>query len=217
MADSPFALRRTFSNGTDLVNIDVRAPIDPVALLPPSTRAGTSTTVGPSIISPQPQVSSIFGDIAKGLLGGRSAGELAGEFIRSRFTNEFQCSPPRILIAGNCVDPTAILPGGDPFIVPESGRALGGGGQAVVGSFGIPAIQPIQVAQPTLRCPPGAVLGKDSLCYMKSSIPRAFRKWRPAPKPPMSAADAKALRRIGTLQGKVKRLAKSANLTCKRK
>lgn len=99
-------------------------------------------------------------------------------------------------------------------------------GAAVMGAFGIPALQPAVVGQrtndrgetnPILKCPSGAVLGKDNLCYQKSSIPRKFRKWRPAPKPPMSASDAKALRRIGTLQNKVKGLAKNAGLSCRKR
>lgn len=119
------------------------------------------------------------------------------------------------------VDAGAALPGGDPFVSLD--REFG---DAVIGAFGIPAIVPAVVGtirdaqgreKPIRKCPFGAVLGKDDLCYNKGSIPKQFRKWRPAPKPPMSAADAKALRRIGTLQKKVKGLAKSANLTCKRK
>lgn len=99
-------------------------------------------------------------------------------------------------------------------------------GEAVLGAFGTPAIVPAQVGtitdragnpSPIFRCPPGAVLGKDNLCYMKGSIPRQFRKWKPSPKPPMSAADAKALRRIGTLQKKVKRLAGNAGLSCRKR
>ena len=107
-----------------------------------------------------------------------------------------------------------VLPGG------QSGTMVDEYGEAVLGSFGIPALVPAQVGQihgnPILRCPPGAVLGKDNLCYQKSSIPKAFRKWKPAAKPPMTAADARALRRIGTLQNRVKRLASSAGMTAKK-
>lgn len=113
-----------------------------------------------------------------------------------------------------------ILPGG------ASGTQADVYGEAVMGAFGIPALVPAVVGQiqdgngmtkPIQRCPPGAVLGKDNLCYMKGAIPRKFRKWKPAPKPPMSAQDAKALRRIGTLQNKVKGLAKNAGLTCRKR
>jgi hypothetical protein len=99
-------------------------------------------------------------------------------------------------------------------------------GDAVVGSFGIPAIVPAIVGQvsdkngntkPIQRCPPGAVLGKDNLCYMKGSIPRQFRKWKPAPRPVMSAKDAKAIRSIGRLQSKVKKLAGDVGFSCRKR
>lgn len=113
-----------------------------------------------------------------------------------------------------------VLPGG------KTGTLGYDYGNAVVGAFGIPALQPAQVGTirrrdgttgPVLRCPKGAVLGDDDLCYMKGTIPRQFRKWKPAAKCPMTAADAKALRRIGTLQNRVKRLAKTAGLTTKKR
>lgn len=118
---------------------------------------------------------------------------------------------------GTCINLGDLGPGGSPAVTAQT-PSFGG---AVIGAFGIPALQPAVVGQingrPIRKCPLGAVLGKDDLCYQKGSIPKQFRKWRPAPRPPMTAADAKALRRIGTLQKKVKGLAKSANLTCKRK
>lgn len=113
-----------------------------------------------------------------------------------------------------------LIPGG------ETGTMADIYGEAVLGAFNIPAIVPAQVGTiakrdgttaPILNCPPGAVLGKDNLCYMKGSIPMAFRKWRPAPKPPMTGADAKCLRRIGTLQGKIKKLASAAGFTTRKK
>lgn len=113
-------------------------------------------------------------------------------------------------------------------------RALPGGSTGMLGDQYGPAVQtalgpaltPRQTGtvvradgttHPTLGCPAGMVLGKDNLCYDKRVIPKAARKWRPAPKPPMSAADAKALRRIGTLQRKVKKLAGNAGLSCRKR
>lgn len=125
---------------------------------------------------------------------------------------------------GTCVKEGAegaierMLPGGDTGVLGDQF------GPAVIGGFGVPAIVPAQVGTraradgsvgPILQCPRGAILGKDDLCYQKGSIPVSFRKWRPAAKPPMSAADARALRRIKTLQGKAKKLATSAGLTCR--
>ena len=108
-----------------------------------------------------------------------------------------------------------MIPGGETGVLE--------GGQAVVGGFGVPGVTPFVAGQvmkndgtvgPIFRCPTGMVLGKDSICYMKGAIPRNMRKWKPSPKPPMSAADAKALRRIGTLQRKAKKLAGDAGLRC---
>jgi len=117
------------------------------------------------------------------------------------------CPPGTVRQNGGCV--TVGSPGG------------GGGGTVVMGSFGIPATTPVVVGnirgKPIRQCNKGSVLGMDELCYMKGSLPTKFRKWKPAPKPPMSAADAKSLRRIGTLQKRVKKLAGDANLSCKRK
>lgn len=128
--------------------------------------------------------------------------------------------------AGECVESgfggmvRRTLPGG------QTGTLADSSGQAVVDQFGNPAMVPMQVGtitrndgtvSPILRCGGGMVLGKNDLCYMKGTLPRAFRKWAPAPKPPMSAADAKALRRIATLQNRVKKLAKGAGFTCKKR
>lgn len=121
--------------------------------------------------------------------------------------------------SGVCVDPGAIPPGGDPLFF----RA---GGEPVIGSFGIPASTPYIVGSITdkdgrtsdiRRCSRGSVLGLDNLCYAKQILPRRnkFRKHRAAKRPPMSAADATALGRIGTLREKVKTLAKDANMSCK--
>ena len=112
------------------------------------------------------------------------------------------------------------LPGG------QTGMLGPGFGPAVVGAFGTPALTPAQVGTrrkadgsvgPILQCPPGAVLGKDDLCYMKGSIPRQFRKWKPAPRPPVSAGDAKAIRRAERARGRVKKLATNVGFTCRKR
>ncbi len=98
-------------------------------------------------------------------------------------------------------------------------------GEAVIGAFGMPALVPAVVGQIAnrvgvisniLRCPRGAVLGKDDLCYNK--IPNSFRKWPRAPRAPVTAADAKCIRRAASAKGRVERLAKSVGLkTSKRR
>ncbi len=210
MAASPFSFAQL--KGPKGQPIDVRG--EGGAIRFPVVPASTDAGVG------QPSF-SFLGDI-----GDFFAGQI-GDAVRDRFGEQAagffpgdpnQCPPGRIRVGNSCIDPAAALPGGVPFITPTGGAELNGSGSpAVVGAFGVPAREPVVVAQPTRRCPRGMVLGQDLLCYMKGTIPMKFRRWKPGPKPPMSAADAKALRRIGSLQSKVKRLAKSANLTCKRK
>lgn len=108
------------------------------------------------------------------------------------------------------------LPGGETGMLPTSGF-----GEAVIGSFNIPALVPRQtgtridrngVVRATLGCPLGAILGKDNLCYQKGSIPLSFRKWRPAPKAPVTAADARAIRKANSSRERVKKLARSTGL-----
>jgi len=73
-------------------------------------------------------------------------------------------------------------------------------GEAVVGAFGVPGLVPAFDSVPTLRCPPGTVLGRDDVCYRKGSIPMQFRKWRPGPKPFLSGGDRKCLLRADRLR-----------------
>jgi len=121
------------------------------------------------------------------------------------------------------VDP---CPGG--FQIPGTNRCfegpfqpVGGGGTAVAtipvsgvaqGIFGALSANPVRVASFRMVCPTGLVLGKDDRCYAKGTIPKKFRKWSPAPRPPVSAADAKAIRKAAAAKGRVKRLAKSVGL-----
>lgn len=85
---------------------------------------------------------------------------------------------------------------GAPIMIPgASFPAPVTGGAAVVGAFGIPAMQPQVEFVERRQCLKGMVLGEDNLCYAKGSLPRKFRKWRPDPRPPVTAADAKAIRR----------------------
>jgi len=89
-----------------------------------------------------------------------------------------------------------------------------GTGQAVIGAFGIPAEVPDEELVRRLVCPPGTVLGKDELCYMKAVLPRRsrFRKWRPAPRPTLSRADENHIRKAAAAKERVLVLAKKAGL-----
>lgn len=117
-----------------------------------------------------------------------------------------ECAKGQVRVGNICVSPGDVFPGGSPFIT----RA---GGVPVAGSFGMPGFQPTLVQQPIRRCPAGFALAKDGICYVRSMIPRKFRAHPPGKRPPLSGADAAALRRIGSLQTRVKRLAKTAGLS----
>jgi len=109
------------------------------------------------------------------------------------------------------------LPGGQTGTLPQVPASQQAYGNAVMGSFGVPALQPAQAQSVALRCPPGSVLGKDNLCYQKGSIPAQFRKWRPARKPPISAKDWKALQTADRVKNKAKNVATKAGFSCRRK
>lgn len=128
------------------------------------------------------------------------------------------CPPGTVRVGNTCVSPGDLFPGGAPGMFEA-------GGQAVAGGFGMPAFSPTIVGsvannrgevRPIRRCPRGMVLGFDELCYPKAVLPRRsrFRKHKGERKPPMTGADAAALRRIGSLKNRVKELASDAGLTC---
>ena len=81
-------------------------------------------------------------------------------------------------------------------------------GQAIVGAFGVPGLLPAQVGtingRPILKCPAGMVLGKDDVCYVRAVLPRQFRKWPAAARPPITAGDAKAIRKAEGAKKRVK-------------
>lgn len=86
--------------------------------------------------------------------------------------------------------------------------------QAVEGAFGMPAMVPEEEMRRTLVCPRGMVLGDDELCYPKAVLPKRskFRKWRGQARPPVSAADARHIRKAAAAKERVLRLAKDVGL-----
>jgi len=140
-------------------------------------------------------ISGLFGG------GGRGARTFAGG------GGAQECPPNRIRVGNRCIAPGDAFPGGSPFSTPAGGRT-------VEGSFGLPAVTPVQENHTRLNCPEGMVLGKDDLCYPRQILGRRnrFRKWRQPPRPPVSAADAKALRKVDKIRGKVRDLGKKADL-----
>jgi hypothetical protein len=130
------------------------------------------------------------------------------------------CTGNRIMVPGiGCVDPLAAPPGGAPFITTPTGtQVTRGGGAAVVGAFGLPALQPAGIARTVLKCARGMVLGKDNLCYPKAILGRrsTWRKWRQPPRPPVSSGDVAAIRRAERARGRVLELGKDVGLTLKK-
>jgi len=120
------------------------------------------------------------------------------------------CMPPLMMGPNGCFNPNSPA-GADAF-----------GTEVALGIFGIPSAAPRQVGsygmgRPILRCGRGLVLGKDNRCYAKGSIPRSARKWAPEPRPLVSRSDVKALARIKSIKGRVKKAASSAGLSCSTK
>lgn len=140
------------------------------------------------------------------------------------------CPPGFRMVAGKCqpasglYSPTTYSTG----TPAQPGQTLARGGQAVVGAFGMPAMEPDIVGvvedrngvrQPIRRCMAGMVLGKDDLCYPKQVLGRRG-KWRkhPAPaKAPVTAEDAKAIRKAASAKNRVKKLAGDVGFTCKKR
>jgi len=126
----------------------------------------------------------------------------------------------RCVVAGITGLAQRLIPGGETGLLPTAADEFG---EAVVGSFGVPALVPAQVGtiarrdgtvSPILRCPRGSVLGIDELCYNKAVLPVKFRKWAPGPRPPISAADWKAARTFSSVQKKIKKVAGDSGFTC---
>ena len=205
---------------------------------PIQTRTGVFTP-GPAIqppasggtSAPSPNDSAgsgILGDLLN--RAGRAAADRLGRELENRINpmpsgggsiplspSGFQptagnCPDGRIRIRGQCVDITAALPGGEPLTIPA-------GGTATMGAFGLPAVTPTIVGQrngrPIRQCPTGLVLGKDDMCY--AGLPNRFRKWPKKAKPPVTAADMKAIRRADRTKTRVKKLAGNVGFTCKKR
>lgn len=133
---------------------------------------------------------------------GQSAGGGGGGFS--------PCAPGTIRVGNTCVSPGDFFPGGDPFTTPA-------GGGTTVGAFGLPAVVPAQVQRVRRVCPTGMVLGRDNLCYPRQILPRnsRYRKWRPGARPPISAGDWKALKRMKRTKAKARDIAETAGGTVK--
>lgn len=126
-----------------------------------------------------------------------------------------------------CEDGTVYNPDLDICVFPGSPGA-GGGGQP---AKGLPpgAVRATTVGnirgRPIRRCPKRFVLADPALfgegvCFHKATITNKLRKWPKAPRPPVTAFDAKMMRKYGpggSKQKSIKKLAGNAGLSCKKK
>jgi len=80
-------------------------------------------------------------------------------------------------------------------------------GEAVIGAFGNPAIEPAIRETVRLSCPAGMVLGKDELCYPRSVLRRdsRFRKWRPGARPILTGGERNCIRRAKVATNKARK------------
>jgi hypothetical protein len=77
------------------------------------------------------------------------------------------------------------------------------GWQAVNGRFGAGYV-PIEIPRSIARCPAGAVLGKDGICY--DHLPRGARLHNPGARPFLTGGDMRALARARQLQKTIGKL-----------
>jgi hypothetical protein len=116
-----------------------------------------------------------------------------------------------VRIAGQCVDLTALPPGGDPAITGQVGPGVSldapqGMGRLVTGYYGIGVIPSVE-ARTVRECPPGFKLGKDGVCY--EHLSRTQRMWDPGVKPLLTGGDRAAIARAARAAGALERSKKS--------
>jgi|TARA_R110000787_G_scaffold213781_1_gene323236 hypothetical protein len=124
------------------------------------------------------------------------------------------CDFPAVSIGGRCVDPTAALPGGRPFVGPKGGD----GYTPFFGRYGV-AVAPEMEMRTVSKCPPGWVLGDDGQCY--DHLARGQRMWNPGAKPLLTGGEmsainkaARAAKRLGSTQKKLKAVSKTIQKVC---
>lgn len=187
--------------------------------------AGTSGVSAPSSQSLRSILTGIAtvgaGLLTGGPLGAATAGLSLLGGPRGSATGPGTCKSPTIWDPGRgiCVSPGS--PADVAMVDVTDAPGVG------VGAFGIPSIEATVVGEirgrPIRRClwqgrDVGLVLGKDDRCYPRTAIPRKLRKWPRAPRPPVTAGDARAIRQARAAQGRVQRLATSVGVaSCKPK
>lgn len=90
-----------------------------------------------------------------------------------------------------------LVPGGSTGVQPYT--------ETQMGMYGVHGVVPEVRQQTSLKCGRGYVLGRDNLCYPKRLLPKSARKWDPGTKPLLTGGEIKTLRKINSLENKVKK------------
>jgi hypothetical protein len=114
----------------------------------------------------------------------------------SNLVGAASCPDGSFPVFGRCID---LIPGGS---VSGGGMVLDTG-EAVMGRYGA-ALVPMRTTQEVARCPRGAVLANDGLCYNRSQLRKSDRKWIPARKPLLTGGDLNAIARASRAANRVK-------------
>lgn len=85
-------------------------------------------------------------------------------------------------------------------------------GEAGTDQFGRLVKKPVTRQRNIRLCGRGFVLGKNGLCYAKGTLPRNEREWKPQPRPPLTGADARAIRRAAAAKKRVRKLGSAVGL-----
>ncbi len=126
----------------------------------------------------------------------------------SRFQDRFDFDPPFGGASGTAVRAGPITIGFGQEAT--TAVALQSSGRSVVPMVGALGVEPIVRQIATRKCPRTYVLAIDGLCYPKKMVPKIFRVWPADVKPPVTRADAKAIRRAALTQGRLIKLTKDA-------
>lgn len=162
-----------------------RAAQMPAAVISSAQAARNAAMLDPRFLTPAAMAADVVGHIKHGHIPGLPGGHA--------FTEKFLAPPPTSTGSNGCIVPGMKrdpISGDCRFFVGDQ-AGPDGGGQAVAGAFGMPAIVPDAESVTRLSCPAGMVLGRDNLCYPKAVLRRdsKFRKWRPGMRPILTGGE----------------------------
>lgn len=221
-------------------------PPPPPAAVPATPPAGPMIYPGPLVSSAQevaPMISTSISPSATGILGtigtavggpvggvvGTVVGTVLGGLGASRCPGPYNYNPA----TGGCdpkpgsFGPTTTGPGAQ-TIPTGQGPVPGATGVTSPAEYsttgwtmgmdarGNAYAEPMLLSRLQRRCPSGFVLDSNGMCYRKGT-PGLVREWKPGARPILSAQDAKTLRKIGSIQKRVRKAAATSGFTCKKR